>query len=106
MPLKRLFLPLCLAFALLFAQQAGAAHALGHAFEQTRQQDQHAPHSPACEQCAAYAGLGGALTAGTYDFALAAAPGAAIPHRTVSYLSTRILAAAARGPPATLPISI
>jgi len=102
MALSRPLLPLFLAFALLFAQQAGAAHALSHAFEQTRQQDKQAPHSPACEQCAAYAQLGSALTVGACDFALPAATGAAVPHGTVTFRSIRVLGAAARGPPAFL----
>jgi hypothetical protein len=99
MPLSRPLFAFFLAFALLFAQQGGAAHALGHAFEQTRQQDKQAPHSPACEQCAAYAQLGSALNVSAYVFVPPPASGGAVPHRTISFRSIHVLAAAARGPP-------
>lgn len=99
---SRLLLPFFLVFALLTAQQGGAAHALSHALDQTRQQDKQAPHSPACEQCAAYAQLGSALNVGAYDFALAAATGEAVPHHAISFRSIHVFAAAARGPPAPL----
>jgi hypothetical protein len=102
MPLSRPFLPLFLAFALLFAQQGGAAHALGHAFEQTSQHDKQAPHSPACEQCAAYAQLDSALGVGTHDFSLAAVTGEELPPPAISFRSIHVLAAAARGPPHSL----
>lgn len=59
----RLTLFLCLAFALLFAQQGAALHALSHFADSVptqSQQEKHLPHSPACDQCVAYAGIGGA----------------------------------------------
>ena len=99
---SRLFQPLFLAFALLFAQQGGAAHALSHALEQTRQQDKQAPHSPACEQCETYAQLGSALNVGTYDFSLAVTSGEEVQHCAIAFRSIHVLAAAARGPPAFL----
>jgi hypothetical protein len=55
------------AFALLLAQQGGAAHALSHLSEQlpahSRQQgqDKQLPHSPACDKCVVYAGVGNAI---------------------------------------------
>lgn len=101
MQLSRLFLPLFLAFALLFAQHGGAAHALSHAFEQAQQQDKQAPHS-ACEQCATYAQLGSALNVGTYNFVLASAPGEVMLHHTFAFRSIHVFAAAARAPPASL----
>lgn len=96
-----IFSRLLLIFALLFAQQAGAAHALHHAFEDlTKQhQDKQAPHSDNCEQCANYAQLGSALNAGAYDFTPLLLSGETIQHRTITFRSIPILAAAARGPP-------
>jgi hypothetical protein len=102
MKISRAMLPLFFAFALLSAQQGGAAHALSHALEQTQQQDKQTPHSPACEQCATYAQLGSALHVGTYHFALPAAASAAVLQRSVAFRSIHILAAVARGPPAPL----
>jgi len=95
-------LPLFLAFALLFAQQGGAAHALSHALEQTRQQDKQAPHSPACEQCETFAQLSSALNAGTYDSALAVTSNEEVQHFAIAFRSIHVFAAAARGPPAPL----
>lgn len=105
MNLSRLFQPLFLAFVLLFAQQAGAAHALGHAFEDiTQHQDKQAPHSAACEKCAAYAQLGSALSAGPIDFTPPQLSGEAVLPVAPTFHSTHILAAVARGPPSILQV--
>ncbi len=56
---------LLLAFTLLFAQQGAALHALSHLGEPRptqSQQDKQLPHSPACEKCVLYAGMGSAIT--------------------------------------------
>ena len=103
MNLSRLFQPLFFSFVLLFAQQAGAAHALSHAFEDiSRHQDKHAPHSAACEKCATYAQLGSALSAGPIDFNPPQLSGEAVLHVAPTYHSTHIVAAVARGPPSIL----
>lgn len=60
----QLLLFLLLAFALLFAQQGAAIHALSHLGEPLSshsQQDKQLPHSPACDKCVVYAGVGTAL---------------------------------------------
>ena len=98
----RLFLPLLCAFSLLFAQQAGAAHTLSHALEEQSQHDKHAPDSPACEKCAAYAQLGSALSANSVTFTAPQIPGVTIRHSTAGFQTLHLLAAAARGPPALL----
>lgn len=102
MKFSRALVPLFLAFALLSAQQGGAAHALGHALEQTRQQDKHAPHSSACEQCATYAQLDSALGVRLYSPALPSDSYGAVSHRFPFFRSVHVVAAAARGPPARL----
>ncbi len=59
----RLILSIWLAFALLFAQQGAALHALSHFAESApaqSQQGKHLPHSPFCYKCVAYAGIGSA----------------------------------------------
>lgn len=74
---SRLFLFLLLALALLFAQQGAAVHALSHLSEplpsQSRQ-DKQLPHSPACDKCVAYAGVGSAVAASQLAFSTFAPP--------------------------------
>lgn len=88
-------------FALLFAQQAGAAHALHHALEDlTRHQtNKCAPHSDNCEKCANYAQLGSALSIGAIDFMPPIASDETIQHRSSTFRPIHILAATARAPP-------
>lgn len=56
-----------LAALLLFTQHGAFVHSLTHladaAPSRSAPQDKHLPHSPACEKCAAYAGVSGALAA-------------------------------------------
>jgi hypothetical protein len=57
---------LLLVFALLFTQQGAAIHALSHLSESLpshSRQDKQLPHSPACDECVAYAGVGNAVAA-------------------------------------------
>ena len=102
MKLSRIILfPLFLVLALLFAQQAGASHALRHALEDLTQQqeDKQAPHSDTCEKCADYAQLGSALNVAVHDFIPLAVSDETAQHRSISFRSIRFLAAAARAPP-------
>ena len=66
----RLLLFLFIALALLFAQQGAAIHALSHLSEPLpshSQQDKHLPHSPACDKCVVYAGVGSAVAASSLN---------------------------------------
>jgi hypothetical protein len=66
----RQLLFLLLALTLLFAQQGAAIHALSHLSEplaSTSQQDKHLPHSPACDKCVVYAGVGSAVAASSLN---------------------------------------
>ncbi len=67
MKIRSRLLPfLLLALTLLFAQQGAAMHALSHlgeALPAHSQQDKKLPHSPACDKCVVYAGVGGAVAA-------------------------------------------
>lgn len=105
MRFSRAFFPLLLVLALLFAQQVGAIHTLGHALAQQGQdqQDKQTPHYPAaCGQCAAYTQLGSALN-GAICFLLAiAAIVAMVRTGTITFRASRPLAVVARGPPAFL----
>jgi hypothetical protein len=93
--------PLLLAFALLFAQQAGAAHTLRHALEDLAQQQKNkqAPHSSTCEKCADYAQLSSALNVGAYDFTPLRISDEAVLRYALPFRSSPIIAAVARGPP-------
>lgn len=95
----RQFLPLLLAFSLLFAQQAGAVHVLRHTLAEHSQQNKHAPHQPACEKCATYAQLGSALTTVAFDFTAPQIPDEAALYFAPFFHSAHTLTAVARGPP-------
>jgi hypothetical protein len=101
MNLPRLFQPLFFAFVLLFAQQAGATHALQHALADLAQQqnDKQTSQSKTCEQCETYAQLSAALNVTVYDFALLLVSGESFQHVNISLRSVPVIAAAARGPP-------
>jgi hypothetical protein len=88
-------------FALLFAQQAGAAHAISHALNDVtqQQQDKQSPHSDACEKCADYVHLGSALNVGTYNFAPLLVSDETVQYRTIAFRSIHTLPSVARGPP-------
>jgi len=95
------FFPLFLAFALLFALQAGAAHALHHAFEDStqHQESKQAPHSNTCEKCADYAQFGNALNACVNSFTPQVVFDEMVQYRASPFFTIRILAAVARAPP-------
>lgn len=97
---SRLFLPLLFAFTLLFAQQGSFAHALRHVMAEQKQQDKRAPHSNTCDQCASYAQLGGALNSACHTFKAISVSSASVQQFVVACISTQVLAASARGPPA------
>jgi len=68
----RLILFVCLAFALLVAQQGAALHALSHFADGVpgqSQQGKHLPHSPACDKCVVYADIGSAAASSPPIFA-------------------------------------
>jgi hypothetical protein len=69
---SRLLLSLWFTFALLFAQQGAALHALSHFADSVpsqSQQEKHLPHSPACDKCVVYAGIGSAAPSSPSAFA-------------------------------------
>ena len=101
MNLSRLFLPVFLAFVLLFAQQAGVTHALQHALADLAQQqnEKQTSQPKTCEQCETYAQLSNALNVGVYVFALLRVSGETFQHVNIAHRPIPVLAAAARGPP-------
>jgi hypothetical protein len=98
---SRLFLPLLCTFALLFAQQAGAAHTLRHVLEYLKQQlqDKQSPHSDACDKCVNYAQLASALNVAVFDFAPPRVSSETIQHLAIAFRSIRVFAAESRAPP-------
>lgn len=69
---SRWLLHLCFALVLLFAQQGAVLHALSHLAENRSAhsgEEKHLPHSPACDKCVMYAGLGGAAASAPLFFA-------------------------------------
>jgi len=100
---SRLLLFLLLAFSLLFAQQGAAIHALSHLTEPLSshsQQDKQLPHSPACDKCVVYAGVGSALAASAWAIpaAVAQAPHLDVTPPAAMSRSARLYHA--RAPPA------
>jgi hypothetical protein len=97
---SRLFLPLFLVCALLFAQQGALTHSIAHTLAE-RSQDQSLPHDKHCDLCAVYAQIGSAIGSGQvhFDFAssFAETPGT----HSVFFRSTVFTAFAARAPPLT-----
>ena len=70
---SRLLFSLWLAFVLLFAQQGAALHALSHFADGVpaqSQQEKNLPHSPACDKCVVYAGIGGAAASSPPAFGI------------------------------------
>ncbi len=100
--LTRVLFPLLLALTLLFALQTGGMHALSHALEEQEQQDDKAPHSPACVQCAAYTQLGSAVNGSAPAFLLVSVPDAMALYVASAFRSTELPTAVARGRPALL----
>jgi hypothetical protein len=98
----RAFLPLLFSFALLSAQQLGATHALSHALSEQSENDKHAPHSTACEQCEIYAQLSSALSGKMFDFIPPIFSSEVIQHVAANCQSASALVAVARGPPVFL----
>jgi len=99
MKLQRICTVLLFALSLLLAQQGMAAHMLGHAFEQLRQEHSTPAKVDSCDQCAAYAQIGSALTAASFELAAVPPARLAVAHTFASFTPLTVHSAAARGPP-------
>ncbi len=93
----RLLFSLLFAFALVFTQQEGMAHILGHTLSQ--QQAKHSPDSPACEKCQHYAQLGNALHGTAISFAAPVTSGEAVHYSIPACPPAPAAGALARAPP-------
>jgi hypothetical protein len=97
-----LLLFLALAFTLLFVQQGAAVHALSHLAEHLpshSQQDKQLPHSPACDKCVVYAGIGSAITSSSLNIPAEALHFRHVAPRRASILSRPARVYLARAPP-------
>lgn len=99
---SRLLLPLWLAFALLFAQQGAALHALSHLADGApaqSQQEKHLPHSPACDKCAVYAGIGSAAPSSPPVFRAGEAAAVLVAALFLGFFSVPLYSYLSRAPP-------
>jgi hypothetical protein len=103
---RRIFYPLLLAFALLFAQMGGLTHGISHALAnqskssgQSPFPEQSLPHDKYCGQCAAYAQIGSAIGSSSISFASSENFETLHFNEPASYTSTTFVAFAARAPP-------
>jgi K+-transporting ATPase A subunit len=100
MRLNRLLLPLCLVFALLFAQQGAATHGIEHTLAE-QSQDQSLPHHQHCDLCAVYAQIGSAIGSSHVSFDFTSSFEESLFTHSVSFRSIAFSAFAARAPPFT-----
>jgi hypothetical protein len=96
----RLFLPLFLVFALLFAQHGAFTHGIAHTLAE-QSQDQTLPHHTHCDLCAVYAQIGSAVGVNHVHFDFASSFEATFTTHSASFRSTAFTAFAARAPPLT-----
>jgi len=76
--LQRAVLAVLFVLLLVFGQQGAAVHAISHLADLQSQQQDQAPHSPACDECVVYAGLSSGIPGA--EFHLPALSQAFIPH--------------------------
>jgi hypothetical protein len=94
----RLFLPLLLVFALLFAQQGAVTHSISHVLAE-QSQDQSLPHHQHCDLCAVYAQIGSAISSSHVSFDFASSFEKTLATHSLSLRSIAFTAFAARAPP-------
>jgi hypothetical protein len=92
---RRLFFFALLAALLFFGQQGAAVHAISHLAESLpgqSQQDQNLPHSPACDKCVVYAGVGSAVATASFNFfgVAGVSPQQALLPAGIYYLSPKV----------------
>jgi hypothetical protein len=95
---SRLFLPLFLVFALLFAQQGAFAHGIAHTMAE-QSQDKSLPHDKHCDLCAVYAQIGSAVGVSHVHFDFASTFETTLTTHSVAFRSIAFTAFAARAPP-------
>lgn len=97
---RALFTNLLLVFALLFSQMGGLAHGISHIQTGKSHESEHSlPHDQYCDQCAAYAQIGGAVGSSPVEFAGNEVFEAPYLNETSPFISLAFVAFAARAPP-------
>lgn len=95
-----LFARLLLIFALLFAQMGGLAHGISHILAESSQgSEQSLPHDKYCDQCAAYAQIGGAVCSSAINFFIGESCETLNLNHFSSHTADTFVAFAARAPP-------
>jgi hypothetical protein len=95
-----LYARLLLIFALLFAQSGSLAHGISHILaEKSQGSEQSLPHDKYCDQCEAYAQIGGAVGSNGISFAGGESSEALHFHALDSHIFNSFVAFAARAPP-------
>lgn len=98
--LRRMLLIFTLAFLFGLGQQGAAMHAIAHyADVQEQQQDKKTHSTAACEQCAAYANLAGAVPSSTFVLPSVTGRHVIVATHTFAADSFYLLAYSARAPP-------
>jgi hypothetical protein len=100
--IPRRLLHLAIAFALLFAQQGAALHALSHLADGATthsEQEKHLPHAPVCDKCVAYAAMGSAATSSPPALDGQKAVGALAAIIPVPFFTSALQAYRSRAPP-------
>ena len=98
--LRSLFTRLMLISALLFAQMGGLAHGISHILtEKSQGSEQSLPHDKYCDQCAAYAQIGGLIGSSSISFTGSENYETLHFSNPATYTSTTFVAFAARAPP-------
>jgi len=96
----RLLLIFALLFALLAVQAGSLAHGISHILAEPSQgSEQSLPHDKYCDQCAAYAQIGGLIGSSSISFASSENFETLHFSNPASYTSTTFVAFAARAPP-------
>jgi hypothetical protein len=97
---RSLFTRLLLIFALLFAQMGSLAHGISHILtEKSQGSEQSLPHDKYCDQCEAYAQIGGLVGSSSISFASSENFETLHFSEPASHTSITFVAFAARAPP-------
>jgi hypothetical protein len=88
-----------LVFSLLFAQQGGFAHELGHVSGKSQQSEKQLPHSKVCDECGAYSQVGSGAVSQAIPFVLPEFSGAVYSFRDVAQSARHFSSHNSRAPP-------
>ena len=99
-PFARFPLIFALLFVLLAVQMGSLAHGISHILaEKSQGPEQSLPHDKYCDQCAAYAQIGGLIGSSSISFASSENFETLHFNEPASYTSTTFVVFAARAPP-------